>query len=238
MRAFARDVGVPAPQLSAILAGKKGLSKSKAVLVAKALRLSIKEAEQFVAAVTLRHGRSRLEKELALKRFQKIELELGKGFRTLQEARFQVVADWYHFAILHLMETEGFRWETEFIAKRLSITVPEVKKAVAALEQTKMIERTKDGYRRIEEFQQTEDVPSRAIRMHHLQLIQKAAAAVEDQTIEERDFASVVVAVDRTRLPELKERLREFREEFCVQANKGDLGDVYALNLHFFKITK
>jgi len=49
----------------------------------------------------------------------------------------------------------------------------------------------------------------------------------------------VVVAVDRQRVPELKEWLARFREEFCVAASEGnDRQDVYALSMQFFCLTK
>lgn len=237
LRAFARDIRVTPPQLSAVMSGKKGLSKARARAIARFLGLSKSESELFVAAISAEHARSRAEKQLAQKQVERL---INKNdFSLVQEARFRVIADWYHFAILQLAETKGFKWSPVYISHRLGISQPVTEKALGALEQSGFIVKKSNGYQKAEAFIKTEDVPSRAIRTYHHQILSKATEAIEEQSIHERDFSSVMVAIDHTQIPRLKEWIQSFREEFCAEAGKGSGRDeVYTLSLQFFKLSK
>lgn len=235
LRAFARDLDIQAPQLSAVLLGKKGLSSKKASTVAKTLGFSKTEEKKFVAAVSAAHARSKLGRETAHRKLHR--LDKSEQIATVEAARFEVVADWYHMALLQLMETRNFRWNIQEIAKTLGISIQKTEAAIEALVLTGLLKQSAKGYAKSDDFIRTEDVPSRAIRLSLQQLIAKAATALEQQSIQERDFSSVTVAIDRSRLPEMKSWLTEFREKFCLEACQGDnRNDVYTLNLQFFKL--
>jgi uncharacterized protein (TIGR02147 family) len=238
LRAFARDIGVAPSNLSAILAGRKGLSKDRANAIAESLELSVEETIQFVTSVSIKHGRSKAEVEAAKTNVTKIGLK-DRRFTTLQEAKFAVLADWYHFAILNLSEIEGFEWAPALIARRLGLSQAEVGRALKTLVEVGLLKKMANGeYARTDEFLQTEDVPSRAIRLHHIQMLSRAMTALQKQSIDERDFATVMVAVDSKRLPEIKEWLNEFREKFCQDVNfMGRKNSVYALGTQFFRIS-
>lgn len=237
LRAFARDLQIPAPQLSAIFLGKKGLSKKKAASIAKVLHFSKAEEKRFLAAVGAKHARSKVERETALRSLS--HLDEVEGIATIETARFEVVADWHHLAILQLSETEGFSWNVREIAKKLGLSKEKVDRAIDALVSTGLLKQAGESYEKSSDFIRTEDIPSRAIRMNHQQMIAKAQEALEQQSIHERDFSSVTVAIDRNRLPEIKTWLREFRERFCLDAGQGDVRhDVYAMNIQFFRLNK
>ena len=46
---------------------------------------------------------------------------------------FNVIADWYHYAILELSKMEGFRSEPRWIAKKLHLTMAETRTAIGRL---------------------------------------------------------------------------------------------------------
>lgn len=235
LRAFARDLSIQAPQLSAVLRGKKGLSSKKASTVAKTLGFSKAEEKKFVAAVAAAHARSKVGREAAYRKMH--HLDKSENIATIETAKFEVVADWYHLALLQLMETKDFRWNTQEIATALGISLQKTEAAIEALVLAGLLKRSAKGYDKVDDFIRSEDVPSRAIRLSLQQLIAKATVALETQSIQERDFSSVTVAIDKRRLPELKTWLAEFREKFCLQASQGEnRNDVYTLNLQFFRL--
>ncbi len=215
------------------------MSARKARGVARTLGYSKRETDWFVASVAFLHGRSRTEKLAARKKLDVLAKDSANAFATIAEAKFQVIADWYHLAILHLAETKGFSWAPDFISKRLGISRLQVKDALTALETAGLILKNDRGYQIVNDFRETENIPSRAIRHNHQQMMRKAQMALEEQPFQARDFASVVVAIDRNRVPELKDWLARFRHEFCLEASKGEeRQDVYALSMQMFCLTK
>lgn len=239
LRAFARDTGLAPPHLSAILSGRRGLSKERARKMAARLGLSDQEAQQFVSDVSAKHGRSHAEKRLAKVKLDQLLVARPAAFGVVKDAQFRIIADWHHLAILELSETDRFDWKPHAIAERLGISSREAASAIEALVTAGMLKKKGAHYAKTNEFIRTEDIPSRAVRLHYLQLLAKSMKALEEQPLPERDFSSVTVAIDPQVLPELKAWLRDFREKFCVEANRGGKkSEVYNLSLQFFKLTK
>lgn len=235
LRAFARDLGLSPPHLSTVLAKKRGLSASVAKRISKKLGFSPDEALTFCSSAAALHGRSHAERERAVKRLQRL-MDVA-SFTTLAESQFRIMSDWYHLAILHLVELPDFQSCPKWIATRLSLPESKIGEAISNLERAGLL-KSKDGkIQKCTNFVKTEAVPSRAIRRFHRQMIRKADAAVEAQTTAERDFSSTLVCVDRSKLPEIKRWLKEFREEFCGRMESDAPTDVYSLNLHFFCLT-
>ena len=80
-------------------------------------------------------------------------------------------------------------------------------------------------------------IPSEAIKKFHAQILEKALTAVREQTVEERDFSSVILAVDKQDLPKAKERIKNFRREFDAEFGKAKKKDeVYCLGVQFFRL--
>lgn len=239
LRAFARDTGLTAPHLSAILSGRRGLSKEKAESIAEALGLSQAESERFLLDVLARHGRSQTDKSLGQNELKKLTRNQGKDYWVIEDAQFRVISDWYHVAILHLAETRDFEWNAKYISIRLGISVAEASSAVQALATVGLIKKVKNTYVVQKDFLSTKDIPSKAIRHNHFQMMAKAKQALEKQNILDRDFSSVTVAIEPDRLPELKKFLHDFREKFCNEANRGrNRSEVFNLSMQFFKLTQ
>ena len=79
-----------------------------------------------------------------------------------------------------------------------------------------------------------------AVREFHSQMIDKAKEALkktELEAFEARYIAGSTIAIDRAKLPELKERLQKFQIEIAELAKSNQYTDVYHLNLHLFPIT-
>ena len=76
----------------------------------------------------------------------------------------------------------------------------------------------------------------RLLREAHLM----SKKALEEDPIAERFHSFNTVAVDRHRLEEAKEHLREFRKRFCKKLDKNctELTGVYQLNIGFYRLDR
>ena len=82
------------------------------------------------------------------------------------------------------------------------------------------------------------DIPSKAIRVFNEQILEKAKHALHEQSVEERDFTTMTMAVARRRLPEAKRIIREFRRKMSRTLETGARDDVYMLSVQFFSLMK
>jgi uncharacterized protein (TIGR02147 family) len=234
LRSFARDLGVTSSRLSEVLRGRYGLSRDSATQMAKRLGWSNQEIDHFGDLVDLQHARSRQKKLAAQGRLS----AYNPQYRLLTADSFRVIADWYHYAILELTTLVGFKSDTKWIARRLGISLHLARGAIARLKRLGLLVDEKGNFRAAEGFTASPSgVPSDALKKFHRQLLEKAVSALYLQSVEERDFAHMVLAIDRARLPEAKEELKRFRRHFDAKFGASpSRNDVYCLGLTFFSL--
>lgn len=235
MRAFARSLGLSAGELSEVLRGKRKLSLRSAERVSAGLRLNAAEREHLLSLV-LSERRERAPATL-------VPIEgprSAPSTRQLTEDRFQVVADWYCFAILNLAQCEGFRWDEAHIARRLGIRKLEARTALERLENIGLIKRTNRGLAVDDSFVLSPDgIPSEAIRVYHRQILAKAAAALDDQPVEEREISGVSFALNWKLMGPLKKELSQFLDHIATKYGAGkSRTEVVHVELACFRVTR
>lgn len=238
LRAFARDLSIPAPRLSLILNKKEGISVEAARAVAKKLKLSEQKLEWFCSSVGSLHARSIKERIEFQDRLKSYKNE-AKVFSEIHLEYFKVIADWYHFAILEVTYLNDFKNDSQWIASMLGITTAEVDSAIERMKTLDLIVE-KDG-RLVDAFKflaTPNDVPSVALKKFNSQLMKKALEALYEQDVLSREIASNIFAIKKEKLPEFKEKLRDFRRELEREASQEKEKDaVYCLSMQFYELT-
>lgn len=237
LRAFARDLKLSPAAVSYILNGKKGLSRASAEQVAQALGLSSTETELFCESVEAQHGRNPVTRTLAKTRLA--QLKLQPEVRSLQLDAFQVISDWYHLAILQLVQVEGFQDSPKWIADQLGIHPKEASAAIDRLLRMELLIQVERGYSVQSEVVMAPDgISSEAIRKFHRQILEKATQALTTQSLEERYFNTTVLPVRIEDLPRAKAKIKKFHEdfdrEFTPSSEPGER--VYALAVQLFAL--
>jgi uncharacterized protein (TIGR02147 family) len=236
LRAFARDLSIAPSRLSEVLNRKSGLSRKAAEKIADILGLSENEKEVFCTLVEISHARSSARKNLAKSKLEKMQAD--PDFNNLQEDTFKVISDWYHLAIVELTYLKNFKSDISWIAKKLGITQIQAKAATERLKKLELLEEKNGKLQPKNDFNATTtDIPSEAVKKAHLQLIEKSGEALYTQSVSERDFSSVMVAIDKDKIEEAKKWIKDFRRNFCkkvVQDNNKDA--LYCLSVQFFSL--
>ena len=226
-----------APKLSQVLRGLCGLSKKAAEQLANKLALQGNERTYFVTLVAAEHERSKIGKIEARKRIEALHLS---DFSEVELERFQIISDWHFFAILELSETRGFDSSPAWIARRLGLSVEKTQEAIQILLDHGWIREDESG-RLIQthtDIATPSGIPSRHIRKHHLQILSKAEAAL-NLDITQRDFSSMIFAVDPARMDEAKKVLKEFRRSFTKEFGSNATKErVYCLSMQLFPLDK
>lgn len=232
LRAFARDLNISAPRLSRILNRRHGLSVDAARTIAARLDLSRPEQELFCALVESEHGRASISRATAKKRAS----ELAATFKSMSIDSFRFISDWYHLAILELTLVEGFKSQPAWIAQQIGITQGEASAAVERLLRMNLLENDQGTLRATgDHFINPLGTPSDAVRKFHAQILSRAQQALEFQTVEEREFSNLIVALDDESLPRVRELIREFTYRINKEvSNCKPKTRIYNLSIQFF----
>lgn len=248
LRAFARDLGISSGQLSMILSKKRGVSAESADRMAKALKLNRVEKQYFLNLAVQEHGRS--------KRIQGIAKEKVDQIRQVEEAlslsqdQFSLISEWYHMAILQVMQLKNYaesaaeEGECLFISKRLNLTEETVLVAIARLLKLGAIVSHGDHHQPASDFVMVPgSMPSSAIKRFHKQNIQKAVEAIEFQDSKSCAFKTTLLSIDAADFTKINEELGQFCKGIMIKYGKTQNSTakpnrVYILSQQFFKVAE
>jgi uncharacterized protein (TIGR02147 family) len=238
LRAFARDLGIPAPRLSLVLNKKEGLSVQSAMSIALRLKLSEQKTKWFCNSVGALHARGIKERSDYQQKIQDYKQE-AKVFSEIHLEYFKVIADWYHFAILELTYIDGFQNNSSWIAEMLGLQISEVEDALERMKNLDLIVEKDGKLTDVFKFLATpNDVPSASLKKFNSQLMKKAMEALYNQDVLDREIASNIFSIRKDHMPKFKEKLRDFRRELEHEASQAkDKDAVYCLSMQFYELS-
>jgi uncharacterized protein (TIGR02147 family) len=230
LRAFARNLGLSPGALSEIVRQRRTLTLKNAAKMTKALGLDGAEAKQFYALLEADRHRS-------------IGGQAKPGDtsrrKKLDEDHFRLISEWHHFAILNLLDCEGFRWDASYIAKRLGLGKMQTQIAMKLLLRLGLVKQDGRQIKSRDDFVLSpENISSSAVRGYHGQLLNKALQALELQDIQERDFSGVGIAIDPKRIQDIKRDIAEFLDQLTAKYARGKRHEVYFLETALFRLTE
>lgn len=229
LRSFAKFLEVSPSALSAMLNGKRPITHKMKIRLGLKLGLKLTDLEKLKSSP---HGNSRLN----IDSHNKIE------FQQITLDTFSVISEPYHYALLELLKTQDFKWESRWISQRLKITVSEVNIAIDRLERIGLLERNSSG-ELVDATQGfstdiREGLSSQAQRLFQQRSLQHAINSIESVPIEFRDNTSITMAIHKDDITKAKQMLKKFRRKFCEQLeSSSNLDEVYQLTISFVPVT-
>ena len=224
LRAFARWLQISPAQLSQVISGKRPLTQKMAASLSKRLGHSPKERIEFLAAAS-----PEISEEIAAKS--------EKSRLLLEEDRFSVIANWYHFAILSLTKIPDAKADPRWIARRLGITTEEANEAVGRLRRLGILSAAPAFKQISAPIRVMPEVPSAAVRKYHQQNLSLAASRLDQVPMASREFQSVTLAADPKNLERFRKRLDEFLDDASEELAKGSPRAVFTLAVQLFPVT-
>jgi uncharacterized protein (TIGR02147 family) len=241
LRAFARDLGVSHTYLSLVMNGHKPLSMRKVLLFSKLLELSPDESSSFIRAGT-RDLRNRAIRNPAPRARSAEEQASPILYYELESDRHSVLEEWYHLPIMDLTQTDGFRNDPKWIARRLGISPEQVKSAVNRLLRLQLLKEENGTLVKTTNSLTIHPKEStRVLRAYHQSMIQKAWHALDSdraEDIEARNITAVTMPVDPARIEEAKKRISKFRRQLWKFLEGGNTTELYQFNLQLFPLSK
>lgn len=225
LRAFAHQLDVHHATLSAIISGKRKITKKSALKLGQSLGMGPKELDSFMAA-------------------EKKDPSPVIAYQVLQNEAFARMADWYFDAILELTFVEGFELEAKAIANAIGISSVQAQIALETLESLGLLQRDKKGSYALTTQHSTNildpDFTSAAQKKYQEAILRKSLEALENIDRTERDHTSTTMAIETRDLPQVKKIIAEFRAKlnaFTQSAGKKP-NEVYQLQVSFFPLSR
>jgi uncharacterized protein (TIGR02147 family) len=224
IRAFARDLDIPSGRLTEIFNGKRSLTVQLGEKISGKLGLSDEEKKSFIE--TISHDKKHKKKSLT---GHEICLDI-----------FEKVFSPNAYAILSLMETRGFRSDTDYIAERLGIARSETAHLLQELTAAGFITQNNMGKMK-PHFPSTfagDSVPSQVIRNYHKKVLAGVIEKIDAIEMTDRDLSAITMAIDKSKLEIAKKKIARFRRSLMKFLESGKKSEVYCLSVQLFPLTK
>ena len=236
LRAFASKLSLPPSTLSEILNNKAGLSVAKAKVIAAKLSYTDVEQDYFVTLIESTHARSKRDRELAKNRLIKFNQIADKN---IDMDTWKFIAEWYHVGILELSKVKGFKSEPRWMGTKLGITAKEAREACDRLLRLGILRKERGQLKPTGSWllKSPEEIPSESIKQCHLNLIRKASTAIYEQGLDQRNYSSLVMAIDTDKLPEAKKMIQEFNRKLnTLMTASTDRKSLYCFGTQLFRL--
>jgi len=218
-RWFARRAGMTSPNfLKLVIDGKRNLTASSTERFATALELTSSETAFFRELVGFGQARSAAEKN---RHFERIGAYYQhRAVCALQRHQFEYLSRWWYPAIRELVACQGFVEDESWIAGRLvpPITPAQARQALDLLLELGVVERAPEGRLRQRKpmLSTGAEVRSLAVGNFHRQMMERAAASIDEVDRELRDISGVTVALSPEAFQVIKQKIVELRSELLA----------------------
>lgn len=221
LRAFARQLSLPAGRLSELLSGKRCATPSMILKLSEKLKLK----DELIASWL---STAEDERRLA-----------PKGhYSKIDEHEIELLRDWHHFVILSLIKTNDFKTDPKWIASRLRLSTDEVNESLLRLTKLGFLKFSEGNYKVMKgKMTTTHEIASMAIRNAHRQYLEQAEKSLDSVPVPLRDITSICMAIDLKKLPSAKKKIEKFRRDICSFLSTGDTTEVYRLNIQLLPTT-
>jgi len=233
LRAFARSLQTDFSSLGKIIRGKRPLGKNTILRLGTRMGLGSQEIEIFVIEAQ--------NKKMSQPRATQKQ---SSTYQQLAVDQHQIIADWYHHAILELLRIDGFEATEKNVSRALGLSVIEVKAAVERLVRVGLVGFDETGkWQDLSADGRTTGVvamaPTIAARNLQKQVLEKAIVAIEEIPFEKRDNSSMTIAIDSDLMDEAKAKIAKFRRELSQFLSRGKKRDrVYHLGIALYPVSE
>ncbi|MEZ4459112.1 MAG: TIGR02147 family protein [bacterium] len=240
-RFFSQQAGFTSSNfLKMVMDGDRNLSPESAIRVAQAMGLSAAETRFFVLLVDFEQAsdpdeRARIMESIAAtRRF----LEA----KPIDGMLYEYLTNWFNLAIRELAGRSDFQDDPAWIAEQLrpKISTNKAQKSLELLLELGLLERENGRITRGEpSLDAGHEVQVVGVRQFHRQMLERAAASIDDVPANERDISAITVCVRSDSVADLKAKLRDFRERFMASCDEQEDPDVvYQMNVQLFPLSQ
>ncbi len=243
IRAWASQIGLSSHGgLQQILAGKRTVPKKYIPGIIRSLNFSTGEAMYFETLIDFEKAKTPEEQDIYYKRLNHLRPN-KKEVQVVEIENFKYFQNPLHSIVRTMLERKDFESNPEWIRKQLRVktTKREIKEVIQRLitlgfvmeEQGKLNKTHRHIKNKI-------DAPSKAVEEYHQKMSLMASEEIKKQDINQREYNSFCMNIQKGKIKDAKKKIRNFVDEFITEfeAPNKKSNETYQLNVQLFSLTK
>ena len=241
-RAFSKRAGFHSSNFfMLVMQGKRNLTEDSLRKMIAGLQLNKQEQEFFRNLVFFNQAKTHEDEDFYYKKM--LQSKKYKLLKPIEKKKYEYYSEWYHPIVRELIASKEFDGTEEWIASRLypPITPVQAKKSIDLLEGLGFIEKNQNGkWKQANTLISTgPEVISVVIHNYHKTLLDLSKLVIDHLKMKDRDVSSLTLGVKKERLPEIKTKIIDFRQEIMKMVSQDtEPEEVVQLNIQFFPVTK
>lgn len=243
IRAWAIQLGLKAHNpLYEIINGKRKIPKKYIHKFAEHLKLSKEETVYFELLVDFTKASTSEEKAYYVERIKQYYPKSNFVFHRIGD--YSMLEDPLNMVILEMLSLQDFQHSSSWIKRRLDFEVSEeqIQHTLERLLNLGLIIQQDNGSLQKSHLYLSTigDKKDLAVQEYHQHVLAWASRAIKQQEISEREYNSYLMGVAKSRVPQAKERIRQFINSFIEEFSEGPSSreEIYCMSTQFFRITK
>ncbi len=211
LRAFARSLKVDPSTLSKVINGQRKIGSRAQASLLKRLGVEPSTKDEF--------------------------------FAQIKDSDVEQIPEWYDTAILEQLTVTGFKATRKRLAQVFELNELQIDAALGRLKKIGLIEISKFGIVRDLTSGQTSTITPTATtatkRKIQKQFLEKAIRSIDLDPIDSRDMTTITCATNPNKIPEAKERIKQFRRELADFLTSGRKStQTFNVSFALYPITK
>lgn len=241
-RSFSKKAGFQSTNfLKLVMDGDRNLTEESLSKFALALKLNKQEQDFFRNLVFFNQAKTHEQKNLYYQKL--LQSKKYSELQPIEKNQYEYYSTWYHPVIRELVVSKGSNGGPESILRQLEpeISQAQLERSLELLENLGLIEKTKAGrYRQASSLISTgAEVSSLVIFNYHKLLLSLCQDVMENVTPTRRDVSTMTLGITKGRIPQLKKKIQEFRQEVLkLVGDDNEPDEVVQLNIQLFPLTK
>ncbi|MEO0336720.1 MAG: TIGR02147 family protein, partial [Pseudomonadota bacterium] len=231
--------------LKAVIDGDRNLTHKTLPKFQKAMALANKSQRDFFGAL-VRYNQAATVTEKCevfeeMNRLKRANVHLS----SLTDSQYRFLSHWLYPTIYVMTDLVEFRNDASWIRENILHEVKEsdIEDAVASMLELKLLSQDADGKLRQvpNAIQVPDEVRAVAVLKYHRSMLSLVDSILNTSVTKksERELNGLTMPVETEKLEEIKQRVREFRDEMNRYTSSLDKPNaVYQLNLHLIPLTK
>lgn len=233
-RDFSKVLGISSGRLSELLSGKRNLTLKMGERMADAIGMDPTTETEFKNSII----GSKKVRTKTTRVYNNLQKDEDTNYRQLNQDIFELISKQQYYAILNLINTKSFCFDTVWMSDRLSIPQPTIDKSIALMCRLGILKVEEGKLVRVKKkLKTTDDMESRAIKNAHREKLQHSLVCLETIPVELRDITSISCPIDMSKLPQVKELIKDFRRGLAKFMEEGDCDEVYNINIQLVPLT-
>lgn len=240
-RTFSQKAGFKSTNIfKLVMDGERSLTEDSIAKFAIGLKLNKQETEFFRNLVYMNQSDNHDARDNHYKKM--LQSKKYSSLKPIEKNQYEFYADWYHAVVRELICSENFKGDMDWLLNKISPSITEAQalKSIELLENLGFVKKEADQYIQQEALITTGPEPaSIALHNYHQNMLTLAKELLPVVPATKRDISALTLGVSADKIPELKKRIRQFREDILKLVSEDNNPEqVIALTLQMFPLTK